>query len=103
MCNCHSYNKDTGTEPEVILDPNKYFDWDLKARTVCVDACIAEQIKALWREKIWTGGCCCGHNKTNPNVVLKEGEDPKKAIKLLKRIDPEREWDVLQWQLIKCK
>lgn len=105
MCDCHSYNADIGNVPEVILDPNEYFNWDSQARTVCVDACIADQIKALWEIGIWTVGCCCGHNglfSDRPNVILDTEVNHERAITLLNEIDPEREWDVLQWQLTKC-
>ena len=32
--------------------------------TICVDACIADEINQLWDCGIRTTGCCCGHNKT---------------------------------------
>lgn len=104
MCNCYSYNGGFGTEPQVVLDPNEYFDWDSKSKSVFVDACISEQIKKLWEKGIWTRGCCCGHNGKfgNANVILDATEKPAKAINFLKEIDPNRDWDVLQWQLTKC-
>lgn len=100
MCNCKSYNWQIGEEQDVILDPNEYFCWDTPARTVCVDACIADQIKMLWENKIWTVGCCCGHGNMNPDVIISEGADPEEAKCLLKKNDPNRKWDVLQWQLV---
>ena len=102
MCNCYSYNGDFGSEPPTILNPNHYFNWSHTAKKVCVDACIAEEIEALWEAGIWTRGSCCGHGEYgNANVVVAKREDPEEAVAVLKEIDPEREWDVLQWQLVK--
>jgi hypothetical protein len=104
MCNCASYNLDATNKSQVILDPNDFFDLDYKAKTVCVDACISEQIKALWSAGIWTIGSCCGHNGRfgNPSVVLGDNEKPIKAIEILKENDSARDWDVFQWQLVNC-
>ena len=32
--------------------------------TVCLDVCLAGEIKSLWANGIVTTGCCCGHNRT---------------------------------------
>lgn len=102
MCDCHSYNGYIGTDPEVILDPRPYFPGTTK--TVCVDACIADEIKALWSAGIWTGGCCCGHNgyfgEDRPSVIIYQGYNAAKAKHILSEIDPHRDWKVQQWQLM---
>jgi len=97
MCDCHSYNKDSGTVKEIILNTKDFFDH--KEKTICVDACISDQIIALWSEGIWTLGSCCGHNKDVPNVIIAESASPELAHKVLKIWD-DREWKVLQWKLI---
>ena len=111
MCDCFSYNWQEGETPNVTLNPNYYFDWDNEAKNVSVDACIANQIRLLWANGIWTGGCCCGHNGEffndqpydgDPYVILDEGEDPASAVALLKQHDPNRNWRVLQWQLVEA-
>ena len=103
MCDCRSYNAEIGTVPEVILHPNDYFPTD-EIKSVCVDACIADQIKALWEAGIWTLGSCCGHNGLfgNPSVIIANDADPQRAIKILEQADPKRKWDVKQWQLVDC-
>jgi len=85
MCDCISYNGQvegqSGT-PEVVLDPRKYFDFCTKI--VCVDACIADHIVALWEAGIWTGSCCCGHNNTFPrHVLVNNPEDGYRAKQIL--------------------
>lgn len=100
MCECWSYNMQEGETPNKVLDPNKYFEWDSEASSVCVDACIADQITMLWENGIWTKGCCCGHGKMKPNVVLGISGDPRKAQVLLSENDSNRDWRVLQWQLV---
>ena len=70
-------------------------------KTISVDRCIADQIKMLWEYGIETTGCCCGHGKDVPNVIvadyLKE-EDISRILELLGKNDL-RNWKVLQWQL----
>ena len=104
MCDCYSYNGDFGSEPPAILNPNHYFNWSHTAKKVCVDACIAKEIEALWEAGIWTRGSCCGHNGEygNVNVVVAKREDPEETAEVLEEVNPNREWDVLQWQLVKC-
>ncbi|WP_306150660.1 hypothetical protein [Roseovarius sp. MMSF_3281] len=94
-CDCESSNQPdtTGNIPETILDPRPYFDFTTK--TVCVDACIAEQIEALWRAGVWTRGCCCGHNKRGPEVFLDRAEDARKAAEVL--AGDSREWKIMIW------
>lgn len=76
MCDCISYNGQVpgqqGT-PEVLLAVP---DWVTRERrTVAVDACIADHIKALWEAGIWTEGCCCGHNGQFPRNVIVDREN----------------------------
>lgn len=85
MCDCLSYNTrhpgQKGTE-EAILDPSEFFPDATK--TVCVDACIADHIKALWGAGIWTLSCCCGHNQSPASVVLASVSDVSAAREILK-------------------
>jgi len=53
----------------------------------------------LWANGIITGGCCCGHNRMPPSVVLDNAADGQRAIELLRANDG-RKWDVMQWQLV---
>lgn len=36
--------------------------------TICVDACLKDEILHLWSIGITTTGCCCGHNKLEPFI-----------------------------------
>lgn len=71
-------------------------------RTVCIDECIVEQIKALWAAGFETRGCCCGHGKERPSVVMAEGYKDMEIAKIsevLKESDPNRSWHIMQWRL----
>jgi hypothetical protein len=74
-----------------------------KSRTVCIDIEIFETIKFLWQNKIQTLGCCFGHKKENPSVIVGDGYSLKeiKEIEKLISIVDKREWDILQWKLTK--
>jgi hypothetical protein len=98
MCDCKSYNGFNGTHDgaaEIVLQKPA---WSDKENGICVDACIAEAIKMLWQNNVVTMGCCCGHNKINPNVVISESEDPRRVLELLDENDG-RNWIVNQWKL----
>lgn len=98
MCNCQSYNRpeSTGSVPEVVLDQARYFP-DTGRPRVCVDACIAGMIEALWTAGIRTRACCCGHNGLfgPPSVFLDDPKDAEAAVSVL-ATDP-REWHVVLW------
>lgn len=67
---------------------------------ICVDACISTTIEYLWKNDIHTLGCCCGHNKDSPSLVLAQDfKDYEKVKRLLVSIDS-RKWEILQWNLI---
>ncbi len=95
-CNCWSYNdviKNTPQHtPVAVLDPRPYFDFTTK--TVGVDACIAPIIERLWREGIWTRGCCCGHNRDSKSVVLDNPEQIGKAITIILEMSDMCEWRI---------
>lgn len=41
--------------------------------SVCIDACLKDEILWLWNKGILTTGCCCGHNIERPMInVVKE-------------------------------
>ena len=98
MCNCISYNRpdlcDAGV-PEMVLEAPAYLN---RPNGICVDACIADVIKMLWEHEVVTLGCCCGHNRFRPMVVIGEHEDGER-VKALLRLDG-RDWDVQQWRLM---
>jgi len=103
MCDCVSYNRPdwcpaNGT-PEVILPKPA---WSSRERGICVDACIAEAIKMLWANGIVTDGCCCGHNRMRPSVVIDSSADGRRALDLLLRNDG-RDWVVNQWRLMRLE
>lgn len=85
----------------VMLDLPDGMDTDRKSRTVCVDECIVGQIKALWKAGYETLGCCCGHFKETPSVIIGASysqEDVEKMAAILERED-DTSWDIMQWQL----
>lgn len=63
-----------------------------KRETICIDGCIVDEIQKLWDNKVYTLGCCCGHGKNRPSVVIDSILDAKITQKLLGD-----GWDVLVW------
>ena len=66
------------------LARNQKFHWEQKA----IDSCIVSLVDALNRAGHYTAGCCCGHHRTNGNIVLHNGHIliiPKSVVKLLNR------------------
>lgn len=88
------------TSEVVALPPN--IDVSKENRSVSLDRCIANIIPQLWANSIDTRGCCCGHGKENPSVVIARhysDEDIKRINNILLDNDS-REWSVLQWKLV---
>jgi len=72
--------------------------------TLCIDDDIVDVIQSLWDHKIVTLGCCSGHGKENPSVIIADSYK-KEDIKDIKRIinksgNAKRKWKILQWSLI---
>lgn len=95
-CRCQSYNHpgQGGDQKEVALPAPT---WSGK-KTICVDVCIADAIQMLWENGMETLGCCCGHGKENPTVIIAEHMDGQRAKQLLAAEG--RHWRVMQWRLI---
>lgn len=100
-CNCHSYNWAIGEKPEIILEiPDFVQDEALRINPtagVCVDACIAATVKALWDRGVVTLGSCCGHGRMAPSLVLGDNEDCDAVASALVDVDP-RPWELWQWR-----
>lgn len=77
--------------------------WDRRAipeNGIHIDSCIADVVTALWDRDIYTLSSCCGHGKMRPSLVLDNASDiPLHARAALAEIDPDRDWELLQWQL----
>jgi hypothetical protein len=73
-------------------------------RFVYIDNGIEEVIQYLWSKEIQTRGCCSGHGKENPSIVIAEGytdEEVEKIKEMIYEKDSIRDWDIYQWKLIK--
>ena len=107
MCKCISYNRpeDYQTDKGVILIPpfpNKPVgESEVPHKKVVIDFCIADVIQHIWKNGIYTLGSCCGHNKSNPNVILESNTTKETADKVRKIIkeDDGREWKIMSWIL----
>lgn len=77
MCKCKNIeigtyeNTVTRIAPDFML-PLKNIFGEIKKPYICLDKCIEDEIKFLWKHKIYTVGCCCGHNKLQGYIQVKE-------------------------------
>jgi hypothetical protein len=92
MCDCHSYNHDTGTVPEVLVMHN--------GKKIALDACIADLIQTLWNHDVSTLSSCCGHNKHPATIVLGEGEENYSSIHQLIVDRDGRYVELSQWRRV---
>ncbi len=102
MCDCHSYNADTGITPEVILELPEFLHGSRNNHRVCIDACIAHVLQYLWRSGVVTAGSCCGHNRDQPSLILGNNATAETVAivrQLIAEVD-DREWKLLSWQLV---
>ena len=87
---------------ETVVDLPDWVHPEKGNRSVGLDLCITSTIQALWKAGIDTLGCCCGHGKENPSVVIPSNMDTKTVQRAVAAIKAEdnRTWRILQWQLI---
>jgi len=97
-CNCHSYNWGFWETKEVILNRLVWesADWEKILKEICIDACISETIKHLWKEWVNTESSCCWHNILEPHIVFSSIEDAVKWRDLLRLID-KRQFQMSYW------
>lgn len=61
-CNC--VNVEIGSyDNQVELPCPSHMPTTRGVNTICIDACLKDEILYLWSLGITTTGCCCGHNK----------------------------------------
>ena len=87
---------------EVVLDLPEDIHPEKENRTVSLDECIAEIIQNLWLDGCQTLGCCCGHGKENPSIVISEGYDEAGVHRIAEflRQNDCRSWAIEQWKLV---
>ena len=94
-------NKPTG---EIVIKiPDHIFPRTHRQnQMVSIDGCIAYVIEALWELDIATLGCCCGHNKANPTVIVSDTVSLGECDWILEEIAKldTREWEVCQWRKV---
>lgn len=97
-CNCQSYNRPDlgGSTPPMILRPGNYFNYVDKEKTICVDACIANEVINLWLAGIETRGSCCGHNGAFTRSIIIE--DLARRQEALSIVDDDTK--IGAWELI---
>lgn len=97
MCDCHSYNMDSGVVSEVVL---RNVPVGIGKKSVCVDACIANVVRHLWDSDVLTQSSCCGHNLEGPSLVLEDGlsqTDVDEIRGIIAQVDT-RTWRLLSWR-----
>lgn len=101
MCDCSTY--DSG-KCETIPLPDD-IDACRNSRSISVDLCIVSVIKMLLDNKVQTLGCCCGHNKLNPEIVVVgcyTDEECDGILAMIKEID-DRHWIIRRWHWVLTK
>lgn len=90
-CKCISYNQPQPWQTvgsRILTCPEWASEHENARATVCVDECIADTVLALWSERIWTYGACCGHGDPENRAIIIDRHDREAARKVLDRIDP---------------
>lgn len=68
MCDCIDVKVGSYDNQGIYLRPD--FMKINKTNDICLDKCIAKEIKFLWILGIFTTGCCCGHNKQQAHISV---------------------------------
>lgn len=101
-CDCHSYNGDFGTTPEVKLTMLVGIlpDGERRYKDVMIDACIAPVIQYLWDNGVTTGGSCCGHGHNSPSIVLEQGVENYSQVRDWIKEKDDRFFELTQWRRV---
>ncbi len=71
-------------------------------KTICIDEGIEHVLRELWKHNVRTLGCCSGHEKDRPSIIVADHYD-NQAIGFFKQtisLVDDRDWKILQWNLI---
>jgi len=82
ICTKNRYPGNNEHTSRLKVPPNiEITNWlgDERRYYIDVDKCLITEIKYLWAQGIPTIGCCCGHNKTIPYIIV----SPQYRIKML--------------------
>lgn len=85
----------------IVMPLPENIDTGKQNRSIACDECIVPVIEELWKNKVQTLGCCCGHNMMNPSIVVANGYDDdeiREIEEIIKSVD-ERIWDIFQWRI----
>lgn len=86
MCNCKDidFGSKENFAQQIVVDIPDHMKEYKEARlqngqslTICIDPCIVDEIKELWRLGITTYGSCCGHKKAESFVNVDEKDIEK--------------------------
>lgn len=102
QCDCHSYNGDFGSTPEVKLPMlvGIRASGEKIYKDVMIDACISSVIQHLWENGVGTSGSCCGHGNMPPSIVLTEGAENYSQIRAWIAEKDERWFELSQWKRV---
>lgn len=97
-CDCISYNQpqDYQKTQSVVLELPKWCAPSRQLRNVCIDSCVVDVVKELWKRNLHTLSVCCGHNKCNPSLVVYSYQAIE-VVDILRVIDEDRNWDIFYW------
>lgn len=100
QCDC---KPGSGNETVLLIPNAVYVQTGRTTQTVSVDPCIAAVMYHLWENNVITLGCCCGHNKVNPSVVIKPNDCRAEYTSVVRGIIAQidgRHWDIQAWRLV---
>lgn len=76
MCDCGEHVRSQEYQNQVTL-PSPFTE----GKFICIDTCLEDEIKMLWKLGIKTNGCCCGHNYLLPYIGVYD-KDVDRMIEL---------------------
>lgn len=102
QCNCHSYNGDFGTVPEVKLQIIASIspEGEKTYKDIMVDNCIGIVIGHLITNGVNTIGSCCGHGNKPPSIVLGGDVENYRQIREWIAEKDKRWFELSQWKRV---
>ena len=66
-----------------------------------IDSCILDTMAFLWDHHIETTGCCCGHGRMEPSIVITDKHTDEDIVRIKGLLfNCDRRWRIYQWRCV---
>lgn len=100
-CKCNYNPKKEQVNDAVKLECPEWMKKTMKDNmlddeVIIIDSCMENAIVQIWKDKIITLNCCCGHGNASPTIIVSETQNIEDVFASIKKVD-NRDFGVAKW------